>query len=133
MSQTNWIMNGPGNVTANVTTAGADASATGTATIKGLRGLLVRRTVNWHASAPAATSDITIVEVTDGGSFTIYSKTNSVTDIDSPTAVDATSTAGAALDPVADGPIYLRGGVITITIAQSDALTDCAIVELGTV
>lgn len=115
-----------------ITTTGSAGSATGSATISGLRGVLARLIVNWHASAPAATSDITIVETWDGGSRTLYAKTNAVTDVDLVPQVPASDNAGAAITG-AYGYVALTGGTITVSIAQSDALTDCAIVTLVTV
>lgn len=122
----------PGTYTVAVTTTGSAGSATGTATIKGARGLLVGRRVDWHASAPAGTSDITIVEATDAGSVTLYSTTNSVTDNASPLVIAAGDSGGAAVSGQYM-PYALRGGVITITVSQSDALTNCAVVELTVV
>lgn len=115
-----------------ITTVGSAGSATGSATVNGLRGILARLAVNWHASAPAGTTDITIVETWDGGSRTLYAKTNAVTDVDFAPQIAAADNAGAAITG-AYGPVVLTGGVITITIAQTDALTDCAIITLVTV
>jgi hypothetical protein len=128
----NVIFAGPGTYAVAVTTTGSAGSATGTATFKGLRGLLTGRNVNWHASAPAGTSDITIVEANDAGSVTLYTKTNSVTDNNVPFLTAAGDNAGAAITDQYI-PITLRGGTITVTVSQSDALTDCAIVELTVV
>lgn len=115
-----------------LTTTGSAGSAAASATISGLRGVLARLAINWHADAPAATTDITIVETWDGGSRTLYAKTNAVTDIDIVPQIAASDNAGTAITG-AYGYIALTGGTITISIAQSDALTDCAIVTLVTV
>lgn len=115
-----------------ITTVGSAGSATGSGTISGLRGVLARLIVNWHASAPAGTSDLTIVETWDGGSRTIYTKSNAVTDVDLVPQVAASDNAGAAITG-AYGYIALVGGTITVTVAQSDALTNCVIVTLVTV
>lgn len=115
-----------------ITTTGSAGSATGSGTITGLRGILARPIVNWHASAPAGTTDITIVETWDGGSRTLYAKTNAVTDVDLVPQVAASDNAGAAITG-AYGYVALVGGTITVSIAQSDPLTDCAIVTLVTV
>ena len=115
-----------------ITTVGSAGSATGSGTISGLRGVLARLIVNWHASAPAGTTDITIVETWDGGSRTLYAKTNAVTDVDLVPQVAASDNAGAAISGVY-GFIALVGGTITVSVAQTDALTDCVIVTLVTV
>lgn len=115
-----------------ITTTGSAGSATGSGTISGLRGVLARLIVNWHASAPAGTTDITIIETWDGGSRTLYAKTNAVTDVDLVPQVAASDNAGAAITG-AYGFITLVGGTITVSVAQTDALTDCVIVTLVTV
>ena len=115
-----------------VTTAGSAASATGTAYFYGARGVLARLSGNWHASAPGATSDVTIVETWAGGSRTLYTKSNAVTDFDFVPQVAAADNTGTAIAG-AYGMIILNGGTITVTVSQSDALTDCLIVSLTTV
>lgn len=117
---------------ARVTTVGSAGSATGTAVISGLRGLLARLAGNWHADAPAGTSDVTIVETWDGGSRTLYTKSNSVTDFDFAPQIAAADNTGTAITG-AYAPVALIGSTITITVAQSDALTNCLIVTLVTV
>lgn len=114
--------------TIRVTTTGSAGSATGSATLKGVTGILSRLAINWHASA-AATSDLTITEAWDGGSKTIYSKSDSVTDVDTLPLYAAADNAGAAIsDQYA--MLTLLGGTITVSVAQGDALTDCVIVTL---
>lgn len=115
-----------------VTTTGSAGSATGSGTITGLRGVLARLVINWHADAPAGTSDLTIVETWDGGSRTLYTKSNAVTDVDLVPQVAASDNTGTAITG-AYGYVALIGGTITVTVAQSDALTNCAIVTLVTV
>lgn len=112
-----------------ITTTGSAGSAAGTGYFYGARGVLARLSVNWHASAPAGTSGVTIVETWAGGSRTLYTKSNAATDVDFPPQIAAADNAAAAITG-AYGYIVLNGGTITVTIAQSDALTDCLIVSL---
>ena len=90
--------------TAYVTTTGADGSASGSAYIDGACGLVTRIQGNWHASAPAGTSDATIIETDGFGSQTLYTKSNSVTDFDFAPMVAASDNTGTALDPVVMTP-----------------------------
>lgn len=113
---------------ARVTTTGSAGSASGSTTLKGVKGILARLAINWHASAPA-TSDLTITEAWDGGSKTIYSKSNAKDDVDFAPLYAAADNAGAAIAGQY-ATLTLVGGTITVSVAQCDALTDAAIVTL---
>lgn len=66
-----------------VTTVGANGSATGMAySDRPVNGEVRAIYVDWHASAPAATSDITITGEADDDhpAVTLYAKADSVTD-----------------------------------------------------
>lgn len=114
-----------------VTTTGADGSATGTAySSKPLSGELYALYVDWHASAPAGTSDITITVDSDDNhpAITIYAKTDSVTDAWVYPVVQSTGTDGVAVASVYQH--ILVSGRVKAAVAQSNALTACATVYL---
>lgn len=111
-----------------VTTAGSAGSATGTATSPAIVGQILGIEVNWHASAPAGTSDITIEGATTG--LDLYAKTNAVTDVNKVPRLYAVDAAGTALSgDVTPQKICVAEG-IKVTVAQSDALTDCVVVRV---
>lgn len=114
-----------------VTTAGSDGSATGTAySDKPLNGELYAIYVDWHADAPAGTSDITITVDSDDNhpAVTLYAKTNSVTDAWVYPVVQSTGTDGSAVSGAYQH--ILVAGRVKAVVAQSNALTACATVYL---
>jgi hypothetical protein len=111
----------------SVTTTGSAGSATGDGySPSPICGEIVAIRVDWHASAPA-TSDITITFDTDDNHpvITNYAKTDSVTDAWVYPVVQSTDTGGTGVTwyqhPVGDGRLK-------VAIAQSDALTNAAVV-----
>lgn len=114
-----------------VTTTGSAGSATGTAySNTTVSGELFALYVDWHASAPAGTSDITITVDSDDNApaVTLYAKTNAVTDLWVYPVVQSTDTAGAGVTGVYQH--ILVSGKIKVVIAQCDALAPAATVYL---
>lgn len=111
-----------------VTTVGADGSATGTATSERIVGQIVGIEVDWHASAPSGTSDITIEGGTTG--LDLYAKANATTDVNKVPGAYGLDLAGSALSgDVSPQKLCIAEGV-KVTVAQSNALTDCVIVRV---
>ena len=111
-----------------VTTTGVAGSATGNTTSKQIVGQIVGVEVNWHASAPAGTSDITIEGATTG--IDLYAKANAVTDVYKVPGVFGVDNAATALTGDVVPQKYCVAEPIKVTVAQSDALTDCVIVRI---
>lgn len=111
-----------------VTTTGAGGSATGNTTSKQIVGQILGIEVDWHADAPAGTSDITIEGATTG--IDLNAKANSVTDKYVVPGVYGLDAGAAALTgDVTPQKLCIAEG-IKVTVAQSDALTDCVIVRV---
>lgn len=111
-----------------VTTTGGAGSATGNTTSPIICGQILGVAVNWHASAPAGTSDITIEGATSG--LDLYTKANAVTDVHKcPSAYGLDAAATALTGDVTPQRYCINEGV-KVTVAQSDALTNCAIVTI---
>lgn len=114
--------------TIRVTTTGSAGSATGNTTSPIITGQILAVKVNWHASAPAGTSDITIEGATTG--IDLYAKSNAVTDVHKcPSLYGLDATATALTGDVTPQRYCVNEGV-KVTVAQSDALTDCAVVTI---
>lgn len=104
-----------------ITTTGAAGSATGSATSSSLTGFLLDVYLDYHASAPA-TTDVTVAYgAPANGNLTVYS--NSATDVLLMPRKNAVDVAGAAITGVYD--LYPLNGTLTVSVAQSDALTGC--------
>lgn len=111
-----------------VTTTGSAGSATGNATSPIITGQILGVQVNWHADAPAGTSDITVEGATSG--LDLYAKANAVTDAYKvPSAYGLDAAAAALTGDVTPQRVCINEGV-KVTVAQSDALTNCAIVTV---
>lgn len=111
-----------------VTTTGVAGSATGNATSPIIVGQVLGVLVNWHASAPAGTSDITVEGATT--LVDLYAKTNAVTDVlKVPSAYGVDNAAAALAADVTPQKRCIAEGV-KVTVAQSDALTDCVVVTV---
>ena len=114
-----------------VTTTGSAGTATGSASWVGGRPGLVRAIkVDYHASAPGATTDLTVKRDSSTGT-TIFTKLNSATDIDwtavAAPGIDETGAATAATD-LGSGGLPFQSG-LHVSLAQTDALTNAAVVE----
>lgn len=107
-----------------VTTTGSAGSASGnTTTTNAIVGEILELKLNYHASAPAGTTDIVVDGNTTG--IDIYAKTNSATDIRKPLGVYPVDSAATALtNCLTPFPIVVAEKV-KVAIAQSDALTNC--------
>lgn len=113
----------------NVTTTGSAGSATGSDTSdRPFFGAVRAIYVDWHASAPGATSDITVVADNDDSQpeITLYSATDSATDVWVYPVVQSTDTGGSAV--AAQYQHIVIASTITATVSQSDALTNAAVV-----
>ncbi len=111
-----------------VTTVGSAGSATGTTTSPQIVGQIEGIEVDWHASAPGASSDITIEGATTG--LDLYAKANAATDVQKvPGAYGVDIAATALTGDVTPQKLCIAEG-IKVTVAQSDALTDCVIVRV---
>lgn len=109
--------------TVAVTTTGSAGSASGSgASSTNLKGEILGLWINYHASAPAGTTDITITDTISGQ--TLYSKANSVTDVYIPLRIFGLGNGGSALSSDVTPQTYAIGGGITVALAQCDALTD---------
>lgn len=108
--------------TVNVTTTGSAGSASGSKASASFAGEILGLWINYHASAPAGTTDITITDTISGQ--TLYSKTNTVTDVFIPLRIFGLGNGGSALSSDVTPQCYAIGGGITVALAQCDALTD---------
>lgn len=113
-----------------VTTTGSAGSATGTGVSRRpVSGVLGSIQIDYHASAPGATTDVTIAEST-GMTRTFLTRTNTATDgVFYPAATQQDGT-GTALTSYS--PYILVGDYVTVTVAGCDALTDAVVVTLHT-
>ena len=105
--------------TLTVTTTGGAGSATGSAVSGALNGFLLDVYLDFHASAPATTD--TTLAYTSPANGNILVITNSATDALHAPRKQASDAAGAAVSGVYD--LYPLNGTITLSVAQSDALT----------
>lgn len=111
-----------------VTTTGSAGSATGNTTSDIITGQIIGVSVNWHASAPAGTSDITVEGATSG--IDLYAKSNAVTDVYKCPSLYGLDSGAAALTGDVTPQRYCINEGIKVTVAQSDALTDCVVVTV---
>jgi len=114
-----------------LTTTGSAGSAVATALVPLPAGVLRAIKVDYHASAPATTDFVIKADGSSGN--TLFTATNTVTDIalralGSPAALDEGSAVTAVTDAT-DGGAFFKSGLY-FDVAQSDALTDAAIVDV---
>ncbi len=116
-----------------VTTVGGDGVAAGSAVQAVPRGKLLAVYLNYHASAPGATTDVTIKsKAGSSGSppdVTILTESNNATDGWRYPVINAHDNTGAA-EADAWVPPIIHGGVVSVDVAQANALTDCVGVTL---
>ncbi len=114
-----------------VATTGADGAATGTGYSDApLNGTLRMIVVDWAATAPGATSDLTVTVEADGNhpAVTLFSKSDSATDVTAYPRVQATDTAGTG---IADQYVSLPvAGRIKAAVAQCNALAPAVTVTV---
>jgi hypothetical protein len=108
-----------------------DASGNGSARITGLRGIVARIAVNYHASADAGT-DVTITEGDDFTAVTLMTLTDNNTDIVLRPLYPAHDAAGAAITDQYQ-LMVVGGGAITVTVAGAGELTNAVIVSIVTI
>lgn len=112
-----------------VTTTGSAGSATGTATISvPAWGYLEWIYLDYHADAPA-TTDVTIAHGATPPGGNIMVRSNSATDgIFYPRGAGSDAAAAAITNSFVRIPV---GGSVTVSVAQSDALTGAVTAYLG--
>lgn len=104
-----------------VTTTGSAGSATGSTDSETLHGLLLDVYLDYHASAPGATTDVTIAFKTRGGNVLVVS--NSATDGLYHPRAKPVDNANGAITNAHDR--FALNDKLTVSVAQSDALTAC--------
>lgn len=110
-------------VSVAVTTTGGAGSATGSGSLALPAGYIDWVYLDYHADAPGATTDVTLAyaDTPPGGNILVVS--NSATDALYFPRATAHTAAGAA---VTDSHVrWPAGEPITVSVAQSDALTAC--------
>lgn len=107
-----------------VTTTGSAGSAAGDATSATISGVLLNVYLKFHASAPGATTDVTITEV-GGAGRTLLTLTNTATSGNFPIRIPEVGVTGTALTGTT--PFYLPGTAIKVAVAQCDALTEAVV------
>ena len=105
-----------------VTTAGGAGVATGSAISGALNGELLDIYLDFHASAPATTG--TTIAYTDRGG-NVLAVANANTDALYAPRVAPVNNANAAITNAHDR--FALSGRLTVSVAQSDALTDCVV------
>ena len=113
-----------------VTTAGSAGSATGETTTDipgGIHGALWSFYLEYHGSAPGATTDVTITEV-GGAGRTFLTRTNTATDGEFPVRIPETGNTGVAGSGVT--PYLMGGGQIKVAVEHSNQLTNAVVVTV---
>lgn len=110
-----------------VVTTGSNGSASGSADSDPINGILRAIKVDYHASAPGATTDLTITELSAMGR-TLLTKTDTATDDIVYPTVEADDAAFAAITDTV-WPICIDGRV-RVSVAQCNALNPAVTVYL---
>ena len=115
----------------SVTTTGSAGSALGSSSVAVPLSELVAVHIDYHASAPAGTTDLTISTPAPSPgtavALTILTLTNTVTDgWFYPRVQDHDNVGAAITGSYSEPPVH--GGSLLVSIAQSDALTNAAVV-----
>lgn len=111
----------------NVTTTGSAGSATGTATSERFRGRIEAVHVDFNASAPATTD--TTIALDAPIAQTLTTLTNTATDVTLYPSYALTDGTGAGRTQYEK--FFADWQTCTVTVAQSDALTDAVTVYLS--
>lgn len=115
--------------TIEVTTTGSAGSAAGTGAVAVPAGAEVLALhIDYHASAPA-TTDVTLSAVGEPDSQTIETITSSVTDGWHYPRQQVRDSAGALVAGAYDRFIA-HAGILTVAVAQCDALTDAVVATI---
>ena len=113
-----------------VTTSGSAGSASGSALKTVPKGRVLGIYLNYHGSAPN-TTDVTVKADADSTGvppdLTILTKSNSNTDAWVYPKTQDHDNVGAAITGSYSDPV-VHGGVISVAVAQSDALTDAVVI-----
>ena len=112
--------------TVTVTTTGSAGSATGTSTSNQMYGFLLDIYFDFHASAPATTDTTVAYGTPANGNIIVLS--NTATDVLHAPRKQASDATGAAISGVYD--LFPLNGTVTISLAQSDALTGALIARI---
>lgn len=117
-----------------VTTEGSAGSATGTGVTEDVvKGRVVRVDVNFHADAPAGTTDLTLTQTNEDQAENIVVLTDTATDVTIYPTVQLTDNGGTGRTMDGTRPLvdyFPVSDTLTATVAQSDALTDAAVLEI---
>lgn len=114
-------------VVIQVDTTGSAGSATGTATSRRVRGYIESIKVDFNASAPATTD--TTISLGEPLTQTVTTLTNSNTDVTLYPSYELTDTTGGGRSQF--DKFYCDWQTITVSVAQSDALTGAVVVTLS--
>lgn len=112
--------------TLTITTTGSNGSASGSAVTSPIEGYLLDVYVNYHASAPGATTDLTLKQTDRTEVF--LTLTDTATDGYYAPRMAVHTNAGVAVTNGCD--LIPINGTITGSIAQSNALTGCCVVTV---
>lgn len=116
-----------------VTTTGAAGSATGSVTsVDPIMGRILRVDLNYHAAAPA-TTDVTLAMANEQVADNIVSVSNNATDKAIYPRKEVQDNADTDVTYDGTRKIYepfVCADEVTVSVAQSDALTDCLVVEI---
>ena len=113
---------------ATITTTGSAGSATGSGTVSCVPGELAFIARDYHASAPGATTDVTITQA--AAPTAILTVTDSATDAINCPSLTRVTTANVAITD-SSAPLYIHGPV-SVAVAQCNALTGAVVVTIGT-
>lgn len=113
---------------AAVTTTGSPGSATGSGTVYCQPGELAFVKLDYHASAPGGTTDVTLTQTAEP--VAILTAANTATDAITCPRLGCVTTANAAITN-SHAPLYIHGPV-AVAVAECDALTAAVTVYIGT-
>jgi hypothetical protein len=108
----------------SVTTTGSAGAATGSGNTAVMHGYLLDVYLDYHASAPGATTDVAITYSAPAFG-TLVTNSDSVTDVLLTPRVQACDSTATAISGVYE--MYPLNGRLTVTVSQSNALTDCVV------
>lgn len=117
--------------TITVTTTGSAGSATGSTDSGGrIKGRVLAVVLNFHADAPSTTDTTVKTKGTHGASYNVLVVSNSATDNYFVPRCEAVDNTGLSI--VAGNPqeAFLVDDVLTVAIAQSDALTGAVTADI---
>jgi hypothetical protein len=113
---------------AAITTTGSAGSATGSGTVSCIPGELAFVKLDYHASAPGGTTDVTLTQTAEPTA--ILTVTDSATDQINCPSLTRVTTANAAIAN-SSAPLHIHGPV-SVAVAGCNALTAAVTVYVGT-